>query len=232
MILSLLNTLCPKTMKSRATALLIQLKARLYVISWDDMGRVPANGNPVPNCNILDLISDAVGWEKLFNPVSLKEFFEYYQRLICRETSYTTKVDGSKLKLTVLHTVKRKGHFGPMGRFGFSDYEPFCPTMGPKQKKKGRFGFKVRDILNLLWGQNRKKGVILATYFLRKYGYDVCYLATKRVKTVNRRWHSYLKGCFGPYLRAFFCWVVSKYPMYFCCVNLTGILCILSTFSN
>ena len=50
----------PKTMKTRAQALLAHLKEREDVITWDDMGQVLLNGILIPKSNISDLISDAI----------------------------------------------------------------------------------------------------------------------------------------------------------------------------
>ena len=48
----------PKTMKSRAEALLAHLKERGDVITWDDMGQVLLDGVLIPKSNISDLVSD------------------------------------------------------------------------------------------------------------------------------------------------------------------------------
>ena len=65
----------PKTMKTRARALLERLKEREDVITWDDMGQVLLNGVLIPKSNISDLISDAMRDRKHFNPVGVREFY-------------------------------------------------------------------------------------------------------------------------------------------------------------
>ncbi len=65
----------PKTMRTRAIALLERLKARPDVISWDDMGQVKVDGVLIPKSNISDLVSSAMRSRKHFNPVGLQEFF-------------------------------------------------------------------------------------------------------------------------------------------------------------
>ena len=65
----------PKTMKTRARALLERLKEREDVITWDDMGQVLLNGVLIPKSNISDLISDAMRPRKHFNPVGVREFY-------------------------------------------------------------------------------------------------------------------------------------------------------------
>jgi hypothetical protein len=65
----------PKTMQSRAVALLNRLKARPDVISWDQAGRVSLGGESIPHSNISDLISDAVRGRKNFNPAGSRQFF-------------------------------------------------------------------------------------------------------------------------------------------------------------
>ena len=64
----------PKTMKSRAEALLAHLKERGDVITWDDMGQVLVDGVLIPKSNISDLVSDAMRSRKHFNPVGVREF--------------------------------------------------------------------------------------------------------------------------------------------------------------
>ena len=66
----------PKTMKTRAQALLERLKEREDVVTWDDMGQVLLNGVLIPKSNISDLISDAMRSRKHFNPVGVREFYK------------------------------------------------------------------------------------------------------------------------------------------------------------
>ena len=65
----------PKTMRTRAIALLERLKARSDVISWDDTGQVKIDGVFIPKSNISDLISSAMRSRKYFDPVASQEFF-------------------------------------------------------------------------------------------------------------------------------------------------------------
>ena len=65
----------PKTMKTRAEALLAHLKGRGDIITWDDMGQVLLKGTLIPKSNISDLISDAMRPRKYFNPVGVREFY-------------------------------------------------------------------------------------------------------------------------------------------------------------
>ena len=65
----------PKTMRTRAAALVSKLKARPDVISWDQTGRVKIEGQTIPNSNISDLVSNAMRERKNFNPVGSREFF-------------------------------------------------------------------------------------------------------------------------------------------------------------
>ena len=65
----------PKSMKTRAEALLAHLKERGDVITWDDMGQVLLNGVLIPKSNISDLVSDAMRHRKHFNPVGVREFY-------------------------------------------------------------------------------------------------------------------------------------------------------------
>ena len=71
----------PKTMKSRAEALLAHLKERGDVITWDDMGQVLLDGVLIPKYNISDLVSDAMRSRKHFNPVGVREFYNVLNKI-------------------------------------------------------------------------------------------------------------------------------------------------------
>ena len=71
----------PKTMKTRAEALLAHLKERGDVITWDDMGKVLVDGVLIPKSNISDLVSDAMRSRKHFNPVGVREFYNVLNKI-------------------------------------------------------------------------------------------------------------------------------------------------------
>ena len=71
----------PKTMKTRAEALLAHLKERGDVITWDDMGQVLLGGVLIPKSNISDLVSDAMRSRKHFNPVGVREFYNVLNKI-------------------------------------------------------------------------------------------------------------------------------------------------------
>ena len=71
----------PKTMKTRAEALLAHLKERGDVITWDDMGQVLVDGVLMPKSNISDLVSDAMRSCKHFNPVGVREFYNVLHKI-------------------------------------------------------------------------------------------------------------------------------------------------------
>ena len=71
----------PKTMKSRAEALLAHLKERGDVITWDDMGQVLLDGVLIPKSNISNLVSDAMRSRKHFNPVGVREFYNVLNKI-------------------------------------------------------------------------------------------------------------------------------------------------------
>ena len=71
----------PKTMKSRAEALLAHLKEREDVITWDDMGQVLVDGVLIPKSNISDLVSDAMRSRKHFNPIGVREFYNVLNKI-------------------------------------------------------------------------------------------------------------------------------------------------------
>ena len=71
----------PKTMKSRAEALLAHLKERGDVITWDDMGQVLVDGVLIPKSNISDLVSDAMRSREHFNPVGVREFYSVLSKI-------------------------------------------------------------------------------------------------------------------------------------------------------
>ena len=71
----------PKTMKTRAEALLAHLKEREDVITWDNMGQVLLNGVLISKYNISDLVSDAMRPRKHFNPVGVREFYNVLNKI-------------------------------------------------------------------------------------------------------------------------------------------------------
>ena len=71
----------PKTMKTRAEALLAHLKERGDVITWEDMGQVLVDGVLIPKSNISDLVSDAMRSRKHFNPVGVREFYNVLNKI-------------------------------------------------------------------------------------------------------------------------------------------------------
>ena len=71
----------PKTMKTRAEALLAHLKERGDVITWDDMGQVLVDGVLIPKSNISDLVSDAMRSHKHFNPVGVRDFYNVLNKI-------------------------------------------------------------------------------------------------------------------------------------------------------
>ena len=71
----------PKTMKTRAEALLTHLKERGDVITWDDMGQVLLDGVLIPKSNISDLVLDAMRSRKHFNPVGVREFYNVLNKI-------------------------------------------------------------------------------------------------------------------------------------------------------
>ena len=71
----------PKTMKTRAEALLAHLIERGDVITWDDMGQVLVDGVLIPKSNISDLVSDAMRSRKHFNPVGVREFYNVLNKI-------------------------------------------------------------------------------------------------------------------------------------------------------
>ena len=71
----------PKSMKSRAEALLAHLKEREDVITWDDMGQVLVDGVLIPRSNITDLVSDAMRSRKNFNPIGVHEFYSVLNKI-------------------------------------------------------------------------------------------------------------------------------------------------------
>ena len=71
----------PKTMKSRAEALLAHLKERGDVITWDDTGQVLVDGVLIPKSNISDLVSDPMRSRKHFNPIGVREFYNVLNKI-------------------------------------------------------------------------------------------------------------------------------------------------------
>ena len=69
----------PKTMQSRATAILNRLKETPD--TWDKTGEVKLEGENIPQSNIMDLISDALRARKNFSPTGSKEFFRVLSKM-------------------------------------------------------------------------------------------------------------------------------------------------------
>ena len=105
----------PKTMKTRAEALLAHLKERGDVITWDDMGQVLLDGVLIPKSNISDLVSDAMRSPKHFNPVGVREFYNVLNKinvpkdLVRNERRWDEtekkKVDEKPKELTILNWI-------------------------------------------------------------------------------------------------------------------------------
>ena len=106
----------PKTMKTRAEALLAHLKERGDVITWDDMGQVLLDGVLIPKSNISDLVSDAMRSRKHFNPVGVREFYNALNKInvpkdLVRnerrwdETEKKKKVDEKPKELTISNWI-------------------------------------------------------------------------------------------------------------------------------
>ncbi len=104
----------PKTMRTRAIALLERLKARPDVISWDDMGQVKIDGVFIPKSNISDLISSAMRSRKYFDPVASQEFFNVLNNINVPKDLVRNEEGWKKI------TQKGKGE----------DHDVFVKTMG------------------------------------------------------------------------------------------------------
>jgi hypothetical protein len=103
----------PKTMRTRASALLERLKARPDIISWDDMGQVKIDGVFIPKSNISDLISNAMRSRKNFNPIASQEFFNVLNNLNVPRDLVRNEESMNKRK----KPVTQKGGFGGTGTF-------------------------------------------------------------------------------------------------------------------
>ena len=71
----------PKTMRTRATALLNRLKTRPDLVTWDKSRHVKIKGETIPDSNISDLVSHAMRAQKGFNPTGSKAFFQASSKL-------------------------------------------------------------------------------------------------------------------------------------------------------
>ncbi len=132
----------PKTMRTRALALLERLKVKPDVISWDDMGQVKIDGVLIPKSNISDLVSSAMRSRKNFDPVASREFFGVLSKLNVpkdlvrneeglRRVAQKGKGWGDQRFLqftpTVPHSGKSSGGFASL----------YGEGRGPTQKVKG-----------------------------------------------------------------------------------------------
>ena len=110
----------PKTMKTRAQALLEHLKEREDVITWDDVGQVLLNGNLIPKSNISDLISDAMRARKHFNPVGVREFYNVLNEInipkdLVRNERRWSEVEKDEIKSTKVPKMTLEKTFRPRG---------------------------------------------------------------------------------------------------------------------
>ena len=143
----------PKTMRTRALALLERLRARADVISWDDMGQVKIDGVLIPKSNISDLVSSAMRSRKYFDPVASREFFGVLSKLNVpkdlvrneeglRRVAQKGKGWGDQRFLqftpTVPHPEKSFGGFASL--YGEGRGKRRKPEEGYTQKGKGELG--------------------------------------------------------------------------------------------
>ncbi len=155
----------PKTMRTRALALLERLRARADVISWDDMGQVKIDGVLIPKSNISDLVSSAMRSRKNFDPVASREFFGVLSKLNVpkdlvrneeglRRVAQEGKGWGDQRFLqftpTVPHPEKSFGGFASL--YGEGRGKRKKPEEGYTQKGKGEDWGEVWDSVSPLFG--------------------------------------------------------------------------------
>ncbi len=155
----------PKTMRTRALALLERLRARADVISWDDMGQVKIDGVLIPKSNISDLVSSAMRSRKNFDPVASREFFDVLSKLNVpkdlvrneeglRGVAQEGKGWGDQRFLqftpTVPHSEKSFGGFTSL--YGEGRGKRKKPEEGYTQKGKGEDWGEVLDSVSPLFG--------------------------------------------------------------------------------
>ena len=156
----------PKTMRTRALALLERLRARADVISWDDMGQVKIDGVLIPKSNISDLVSSAMRSRKNFDPVASREFFDVLSKLNVpkdlvrneeglRRVAQEGKGWGDQRFLqftpTVPHSEKSFGGFASLYGEGRGKRKK------PTQKGKGEDWGEVWDSVRKVGGKGRRK---------------------------------------------------------------------------
>ncbi len=138
----------PKTMRTRALALLERLRARADVISWDDMGQVKIDGVLIPKSNISDLVSSAMRSRKNFDPVASREFFGVLSKLNVPKDLVRNE-EGLR---GVAQEGKGRGQGKRKGRGGFGAGERKKPEEGYTQKGKGEDWGEVWDSVSPLFG--------------------------------------------------------------------------------
>ena len=97
----------PVTMRPKAATLLRRLKTRPDVISWDDSGQVKVDGKEIPDSNISDLASDAMGHVRILIPRERRNSFADCQRLMYPKILQETRKDGIRFKWAVRLARKR-----------------------------------------------------------------------------------------------------------------------------
>ncbi len=158
----------PKTMRTRAIALLERLRARSDVISWDDTGQVKIDGVFIPKSNISDLVSSAMRPRKYFDPVASQEFFgvldninvpkdlvrnEGWKKVTQKEKAHP--VSGSKRSWESLFEEekqkgrgKRKRSATQEGGFAFGPYTHGMYGIEKKRRAPQKGGGKLHKIPN------------------------------------------------------------------------------------
>ena len=171
----------PKTMRTRALALLERLRARADVISWDDMGQVKIDGVLIPKSNISDLVSNAMRSRKNFDPVASREFFDVLSKLNVpkdlvrneeglRRVAQKGKGWGDQRFLqftpTVPHSEKSFGGFTSLYGEGRGKHEK------PTQKGKGEDWAGLWDFMKPIATSRKKRGKVFRTMGrqLKTYG--------------------------------------------------------------
>ena len=121
----------PKTMKTRARALLAHLKEREDAITWDSSGQVTLKGVFIPKSNISDLISDAMRPRKHFNPVGVRKFYNILNEInipkdLVRNEKRWSEVSPRKVKVSLGKSEKR------------SEVSPRKVSLGKSKRKKNK----------------------------------------------------------------------------------------------
>lgn len=126
-----LETALPKTYKAAALRIFDYLKQSATQVTWDSQGIVSIDNQPIPNSNIIDLISDLTRQRKSFEPTGVSRFI----KALSTANIPLELVSNSTRRQEISDARNQSGS-------GLTIISP-PPVTHPKQIRKGRVAKRV-----------------------------------------------------------------------------------------